>query len=93
MNPTPWNYMIAIQPGAPGRQTRHENNDMADPKCPDCGESGIENIVSTPSKEQSRERRPWFYVAHCDNCGHVFGIFTKHVFGKSGPQLIVEGRK
>ena len=58
---------------------------MADPKCPDCGESGIEKIVSTPSKEQSRERRPWFHVAHCDNCGHVYG--------KSGPQLIVEGRK
>lgn len=66
---------------------------MADPKCPDCGESGIDNIVSTPSNEQSRERRPWFYVAHCDNCGHVYGIFAKHTFGKSGPQLIVEGRK
>ena len=66
---------------------------MADPKCPDCGETGIESVVSTPSKEQSRERRPWFYVAHCDNCGHVYGIFTKHIFGKSGPQLIVEGRK
>ena len=66
---------------------------MADPRCPDCGESGIEKVVSTPSKEQSRERRPWFYVAHCDNCGHVYGIFTKHIFGKSGPQLIVEGRK
>ena len=66
---------------------------MADPKCPDCGESGIEQIVSSPSKELSKERRPWFYVAHCDNCGHVYGIFTKHIFGKSGPQLIVEGKK
>ena len=66
---------------------------MADPKCPDCGAAGIEKIVSKPSKEQSRERRPWFYVAYCHDCGHVYGIFTKHVFGKSGPQLIVEGRK
>ena len=66
---------------------------MADPKCPDCGACGIEKIVSTPSKELSRERRLWFYVAHCDDCGHVYGTFTKHVFGKSGPQLIVESKK
>jgi len=66
---------------------------MAEPKCPDCGESGIEQVVSTASKEQSKEHRPWFYVAHCDNCGHVYGIFTKHVFGKSGPQLMIEPRK
>jgi uncharacterized Zn finger protein len=66
---------------------------MADPKCPDCGATGIEKIVSSPSKELSRERRPWFYVAHCDDCGHVYDIFTKHVFGKSGPQLIVDSKK
>jgi len=66
---------------------------MADPKCPDCGESGIEKIVSTPSAEQAREKTPWYYVAHCDNCGHVYGVFTKHVFGRSGPNLVVEGRK
>ena len=66
---------------------------MADPKCPDCGESGIEKIVSTPRKEQSRQNAPWYYVAHCDNCGHVYGIFTKHVFGRSGVNLVVEGRQ
>lgn len=66
---------------------------MADPKCPSCDTSGIEQIASTPSKEVSRENTPWYYVAHCDNCGHVYGIFTKHVFGRSGPQLVVEGRK
>ncbi len=85
--------MIAGWLGLSGPSNRGETDSMAEPKCPDCGASGIEKIVSTPSKEQSRERRPWFYVAHCDNCGHVYGIFTKHVFGKSGPQLIVEGRK
>jgi uncharacterized Zn finger protein len=66
---------------------------MAELKCPDCGATGIEKIVSTPSKERSRERKPWFFVAHCDDCGHIYGIFTKHIFGRSGPNLIVEGRK
>ncbi len=66
---------------------------MADPKCPECAVSGIEHIVSSPSKEKSRENTAWFYVAHCDSCGYVYGIFTKHVFGRSGPQLIVEGKK
>ncbi len=63
---------------------------MADPKCPACSASGIDKIVSTPSKEKSRENTPWFFVAHCDDCGHVYGVFTKHVFGRSGPQLIVD---
>ena len=63
---------------------------MADPKCPECAASGIETIASTPSKERSRENTPWFFVAHCDECGHVYGVFTKHVFGRSGPQLIVD---
>ena len=66
---------------------------MADPKCPECETRGSEHIVSTPSKEKSRENTPWFYTAYCDNCGYVYGIFTKHVFGRSGPQLIVEPKK
>jgi hypothetical protein len=66
---------------------------MADPKCPACDTSGVEQIDSTPSKEVSRDNTPWYYVTHCGNCGHVYGIFTKHVFGRSGPQLIVEGKK
>lgn len=66
---------------------------MADPKCPECGASGAEKIVSKPSKEVARENTPWFYVAHCDDCGHVYGIFVKHVFGRSGPQLIVDSKK
>jgi len=94
MNQTPEVYIIAqrAQAGLYNSQPTARKT-MAEPKCPDCGESGIEHVVSTPSKEQSRERRAWFYVAHCDKCGHVYGIFNKHVFGKSGPQLIVEGRK
>jgi uncharacterized Zn finger protein len=63
---------------------------MANPKCPDCGAIGIDKIVSTPSTEKSRQNTAWFFVAHCADCGHVYGIFTKHVFGRSGPQIIVD---
>ena len=63
---------------------------MAEPVCPSCKISGIDKIVSKPSEEKSRENTPWYFVAFCENCGHVYGIFTKHVFGRSGPQLIVD---
>lgn len=63
---------------------------MAEPVCPSCSTSGIDKIVSKPSAEKSRENRPWFFVAYCDDCGHVYGVFAKHVFGRSGPQLIVD---
>ena len=63
---------------------------MAEPVCPSCKISGIDKIVSKPSAEKSRENTPWYFVAFCENCGHVYGIFTKHVFGRSGPQLIVD---
>jgi len=63
---------------------------MTEPKCPQCDASGIDKIVSRASQEKSRENTPWFFVAYCDECGHVYGVFTKHVFGKSGTQLIVE---
>ena len=63
---------------------------MAEPVCPSCGVSGIDKIVSKPSVEKSRDNTAWFFVAFCENCGHVYGIFTKHVFGRSGPQLIVD---
>ncbi len=63
---------------------------MAEPVCPSCNVSGIDKITSKPSEEKSRENTAWFFVAYCENCGHVYGIFTKHVFGRSGPQLIVD---
>lgn len=43
----------------------------AEPKCPSCNVVGIKNIVSTPSVEESKAGDTWFYVAHCDSCGHV----------------------
>lgn len=49
------------------------------PKCPDCGVRGIEHIVSEDSNEQSKGGDPWFNVAFCAKCGHVYGIFAKVV--------------
>ncbi len=63
---------------------------MADPRCPECAASGSDKIVSTASDEKSRDNAPWFFIAHCADCGHVYGVFTKHVFGRSGPRLIVD---
>ena len=65
---------------------------MADPACPTCKVSGIEHIVSRPSDEKAKQGTAWFYVAFCDQCGHVYGVFAKHVFGRTGPQLVVEPR-
>lgn len=66
---------------------------MTGPMCPSCGLKGSEHVVSTPSSEKSREGSAWFHIAHCDGCGHVYGVFTKHVFGRTGPQLVVEPRR
>ena len=47
------------------------------PKCPSCGVQGIEKIVSQESEETSKGGDPWFYVVHCEDCGHVYGVFAK----------------
>lgn len=52
---------------------------MAKPKCPSCGVEGIEKIVYQDSKETSKGGDPWFNVVHCENCGHIYGVFAKHV--------------
>ena len=52
---------------------------MANPKCPSCNTEGMDRIVSSESKELSKGGDPWFYVVYCDNCGHVYGVFAKHV--------------
>jgi uncharacterized Zn finger protein len=52
---------------------------MADPKCPECGATGTEHIVSKDSDEQSKGGDPWFNIVHCDKCGHVYGVFAKVV--------------
>lgn len=66
--------------------------DMAEPKCPECSISGMEHIVSQDSKERARDQRAWFQVAYCNNCGHIYGVFAKHVMNQSkvsGPQLVL----
>jgi|GEM_PF-908315 len=56
---------------------------VAEPKCPDCGIQGLGEVVSTPSKERSRAKQPWFYIVHCANCGHVYNTIAKHSFSQA----------
>ncbi len=53
---------------------------MTGPKCPSCEINGIEYIHSTPSNERAKDGRPWFYVVHCTECGHVYDTMAKTVF-------------
>ncbi|MBY4676279.1 transcriptional regulator [Marinobacterium arenosum] len=65
---------------------------MAEPKCPSCAIEGIEHIVSKDSEERARDRNAWFQVVYCNSCGHIYGVFAKHVLpsGKqNGPQLVL----
>jgi len=55
---------------------------MADPRCPDCGVTGITHIVSKESTERSKTKQPWFLIVHCDACGHVYGVLAKHTFSQ-----------
>ncbi len=62
----------------------------ADPHCPECRIEGMAHIVSRESRERSRSRDPWFIVVHCDACGHVYGVFAKHVFSqREAPRLVL----
>ena len=61
---------------------------MADPKCPECGIEGTAHIGVQASEAQSQAGEPWFQVAYCDGCGHVYGVFAKIVQTiQSGPTL------
>ncbi|KXJ51917.1 transcriptional regulator [Neptuniibacter pectenicola] len=64
---------------------------MAEPKCPECSISGVEHIISKDSEERGRDKHPWFQVAYCDGCGHIYGVFAKHTITAStkGPQLVL----
>lgn len=65
---------------------------MAEPKCPQCNVEGIEHIVSKDSNERSRGNTAWFNVAYCNECGHIYGVFAKHVIGggkSSGVQFVL----
>ena len=59
---------------------------MAEPKCPECGMTGMDALVSPESQEASEGGDPWFSVVYCDGCGHIYGVFAKHVMShKMGP--------
>ena len=65
---------------------------MVDPRCPDCEVTGIEHIVSKESTERSKTKQPWFIVVHCNQCGHVYGVLTKHTFSQPvTPRLTLPG--
>lgn len=59
----------------------------AKPKCPECKIEGIEHIVSEDSEEQNGAGDPWFQVAYCDECGHVYGVFAKVVNSSTSTSL------
>ena len=61
---------------------------MADPKCPSCEAKGLNKIVSQESNEKNGAGDAWFYVVHCSECGHVYGVFAKRVItGSSLPPM------
>ena len=61
---------------------------MADPKCPDCGAEGLDHIRSEDSSQHSQGGDAWFNIAFCDGCGHVYGVFAKHVLSHNVPLQI-----
>lgn len=57
----------------------------AEPTCPSCGVEGIDKIVSQDSAEQSGVGDERFNVLYCSWCGHVYGVFAKHVITYTPP--------
>lgn len=58
---------------------------MVEPKCPECGVLGIDKIVSQDSVAKSEAGDERFNVVYCSECGHVYGVFAKHVISYSPP--------
>lgn len=56
---------------------------MAEPTCPNCQASGMENFASQESQDTAKNGKPWFDVVYCAACGHVYGVFAKHVIGSA----------
>ena len=72
-------------------ETLDENNisGTAQPVCPECKTNGIEHIISTRSVQNSRNSDPWFFVIHCDRCGHVYNVIAKHVFSQVDTRFVL----
>lgn len=63
---------------------------MTEPVCPGCGAAGTSHFVSKDSREKSRGGQAWYVIVHCDVCGHVYGVFPKHVFAETTlPRIVV----
>lgn len=58
-------------------------SDAVEPKCPDCKIQGLQYIVSSKSDQHSNGGDAWFNIAHCNQCGHVYGVFAKVVLSPS----------
>lgn len=63
------------------------SQNIAEPKCPECKIQGKKYIVSADSVEESKGGDTWFNIAHCSECGHVYGVFAKVVRSPSVPQV------
>ncbi|WOE32147.1 MULTISPECIES: hypothetical protein [unclassified Acinetobacter] len=63
------------------------SQNIAEPKCPDCKVQGLKYIVSSNSVEESKRGDTWFNIAHCSQCGHVYGVFAKIINAPSMPPL------
>lgn len=78
--------MTDLTPDADTRRTNDPTNssgNIAPPRCPSCSATGVDKIVSTPSRERSRAKQPWFYIVHCAECGHVYNTISKHTFSQT----------
>lgn len=43
---------------------------------------------SKDREEKSKGGDPWFNIVCCDNCGHVYGVFAKHVASHDVPVVL-----
>lgn len=66
---------------------------VAGPKCPSCQVEGIEYFASSESREQAKNKTPWFIVIYCNQCGHVHQSIAKHVFTSGQSPFVMPNLK
>jgi uncharacterized Zn finger protein len=59
---------------------------MEEPKCPSCDARGKDLIALTDSRQHTKDGDALFYIVHCADCGHIYGIIPK---GSRKPTLKV----
>ena len=45
------------------------------PKCPSCQVEGKNHVITTPSDQKAPGGLAKFEIVHCDQCGHVYGMY------------------